>query len=437
MRDSDVAFAPGQAGVAGKVRTAAVISPHDAWTIRRLLVGRDPDDGELARVAVPFRGLAMLLAGMGVDARPAALDGFLCGRDDRERLVKALAEADPDGPRPEAEESVPFATLADIRRSRVDVQYLWDLYIPRGALVGLAAYEGVGKTREAMDLARRIWFALPWPDGQAPTLPARTPTLWVCSDGQQDEILAIAEAFGMPDEAVYFNTTRDEPYGGTEVDDVEDLERLEAAIGLIEPGLVFIDSMTNATSADVCRATENKQVMAPLRDIAKRTRTTVVSLLHLSREGQPLGRRIKGITRVILNLECPDPDHPARLKMWVSKSFDKKPPALGVTMGDGGNECDLNPPSAPEASKGGRPPAARGKAEEFIRADLAKANDRIGNELCAEFEKAGGSESTFWRTIKAMRDEGKLATSGGKGTGQQTILHLIQPDPEADDARPF
>src|SRR4051794_4670229 len=49
MRDSDIAPPPAQAGVAGKVRTTAAISPHDAWTIRRLLVGRDPDDGELAR----------------------------------------------------------------------------------------------------------------------------------------------------------------------------------------------------------------------------------------------------------------------------------------------------------------------------------------------------------------------------------------------------
>jgi hypothetical protein len=86
---------------------------------------------------------------------------------------------------------------------------------------------------------------------------------------------------------------------------------------------VFIDTLTNATSYDLCRATENKALMTPIRDIAQRTQTTVVPLLHLSKDGQALGRRIKGITRTILQLDCPNPDQPHRLRLLVSKSFAK------------------------------------------------------------------------------------------------------------------
>ena len=200
---------------------------------------------------------------------------------------------------------------------------------------------------------------------------------------------------------------------------------------------MFIDTLTNATSYDLCRATENKAMMTPLRDVAQRTQTTIIPLLHLSREGQALGRRIKGITRTILQLDCPDPEHTGRLKLWVPKTFAKKPPALGVTMTDAGNDYDFDPPTAPEPGKPGRPPEARGKAERFIRDALTRENDRIGNDLAAEWESAGGSGKTFWRAVHAMVEAGELTKDGGPGTRKQVILHLIRPEPATDSGRPF
>jgi hypothetical protein len=369
--------------------------------------------------------------------RQGAFAGWLCGRPDADQLVKALADINPDGPPPEADPPARPATLADIRRVMAGSQWLWEGYIPAARIVGIAAFEGVGKTRFAMDLARRVWFELPWPDGQAPTFPERTPTLWVCSDGQQDDLAAAAEALGLPDEALFFNTTPDDPYGGTEPDRDEDRERLEGFIGQVRPGLVFIDTLTNATSYDLCRATENKAMMAPLRDISQRTQTTIIPQLHLSREGQALGRRIKGITRTILQLDCPDPEQPGRLRLWVSKSFAKKPPALGVTMTDAGNEYDLNPPTAPEPGKPGRPSEKRDQAERFIRGALARQNDRIGNELRAEWEETGGNGKTFWRAVDAMVEAGELTKDGGPGTRKPTVLHLIRHEPGPDYDQPF
>ena len=62
---------------------------------------------------------------------------------------------------------------------------------------------------------------------------------------------------------------------------------------------------------------------------------------------------------------------------------------------------------------------------QFIRDALTRQNDQIGNDLRAEWVKDGGSESTFWRGVDAMKDTGDLTTDGGKGTGKQTVLHLI------------
>ena len=98
-------------------------------------------------------------------------------RPDHQALRKAVADADPDSA-PPANESQEFATAADVRRIMAQIRWEWELWFPKSRIVGIAAAEGVGKTRFALDLARRIWLNLPWPDGQTMTFPACTPTLW-------------------------------------------------------------------------------------------------------------------------------------------------------------------------------------------------------------------------------------------------------------------
>jgi hypothetical protein len=316
-----------------------MIAPPDAWILSRALAGHELN-GERDRLTGPVRRMVDHLCELAPDARTAAWGAMLAAREDGPELVKALAGVDPSGTPPPEPEPPPRrrpANLADIRNVSKGVQWLWEGYIPAARISGIAAYEGVGKTRLAMDLARRVWHALDWPDGQPATLPPGTPTLWVCADGQQDDLLTAADALELPDEAVLFNTPHDEAYGGTELDAPEDRERLEEFIGEVRPGLVFIDTLTNATSFDLCKAQDTKALMTPLRDIAQRTGVSIIPLMHLSKEGHALGRRIKGLTRTIIHLECPDPEQSGRLRLWVPKTFAKKPPALGVTMGDGGN----------------------------------------------------------------------------------------------------
>ena len=86
-------------------------------------------------------------------------------------LVKALADIDPTGPPPEPDPAERCATLADVRRLVADTEWLWPGWLAAGVLNALAADPGTGKTILAMDLARRLWFKLAWPDGQANPMP--------------------------------------------------------------------------------------------------------------------------------------------------------------------------------------------------------------------------------------------------------------------------
>src|SRR5690606_33150655 len=98
-------------------------------------------------------------------------------RTDRGEIIAALAGVDPLGPPPEAPAAPRFATVADVRRMLSETRWTWPGWIPSGRIIGIGGFEGTGKTRFALDLARRIWNGEPWPDGQDATLPARTPTL--------------------------------------------------------------------------------------------------------------------------------------------------------------------------------------------------------------------------------------------------------------------
>ena len=58
---------------------------------------------ELGAVSGSFRTLADRLAALDLEARQTALDDFLAGRVDRDRIILALADVDPTGPAPEAD----------------------------------------------------------------------------------------------------------------------------------------------------------------------------------------------------------------------------------------------------------------------------------------------------------------------------------------------
>ncbi|HZW31849.1 MAG TPA: hypothetical protein VFF52_14145 [Isosphaeraceae bacterium] len=168
----------------------------------------------------------------------------------------------------------------------------------------------------------------------------------------------------------------------------------------------------------------------PLVELAQSHQILVLLLLHLSLNGQGLGRRTKGITRTLIHLECPDAEKSDRLRLWVEKSYAKKPSALGVTIQADGNEYDDAPPVKLDPNKGGRPPSEREKAAGFIRNELAGLNGQIGNDLCAAWMKKGGNQDTFWRAVKDMVMTSEITTAGGRGKGKQTTLPLQNAKPQ-------
>ena len=314
----------------------------DAWVLSRLVSGQSCD--EFIDATHPrFRPVARYLAETDRSSRSNAFGCYLAGQCDRDEVFKAVADADPLGPAPSLTDDRRPASALDLDQAAFGVQWAWPGWIPRGRVCGVGGFEGTGKTRFALDLARAAYHGLPWPDGQSMTLPPGSKSLWICGDGHQEEIAGAARKMNLPLDAILFNASPEDPCTGVDLDDPAAIESLDAFLEISAAPLVFIDTLTNSTSRDLCRQNDVKSLLSPLQEIAQRRQVAIALLLHLSQAGQALGRRTKGLTRTLIHLDCPDPDQPTRLRLWVEKSFDVRPHALGVTIGEAGNEYDDGP----------------------------------------------------------------------------------------------
>ncbi len=290
---------------------------------------------------------------------------------------------------------------------------------------------GRAKTKFPLDpRGADLILRLPGSDGQPATFPAGTKTLWLCSDGHQDEIAEALPLFGLPDEAVVFPAPPDDPYANTSLDSSDTMLWLEKAIVAVKPAFVVVDTLSYATQRDLCEQRSIASLKGPLVDLAQRHQVNIALALHVSQSGQALGRRIKGLTRTLIHLECPDPEHhPERLRLWVEKSYAKKPPALGVTIGESGNTYDSQPPSAPVPNRGGRPPTERDKARKFILDALNNENDLKASQLCDRYIGKGGTKGTFWNARDDLVDAGDIVCDG-----KPMIIHLVKK--ESNDGQP-
>ena len=311
--------------------------------------------------------------------------------------------------------------------------WAWPGWIAAAVLNALAAEPGTGKTILAMWLAWVLWTKSDFPDGQTNDLPAGTRTLWVPGDRHFSQLLDVAGKFGLPDEALLFNASPEEPTGGLDLDDEAETAALRSRIEAERPGLVIVDTVGMTTGLNLCRVEDSRQYFGPLLDMAHATATPFLLLTHLNKDGQALGRRISGTCRIVLKMTHPDPDgQPDRRRLWVEKSLAEKPPALGMTIATAGCSFDFNPPTAPDPSKGGRPSEERAKAEAFIREALVAEDHRVGNDLCAEWVKTGGSKQTFWRAADGLAESGAVAIDGGPGTRKQKTIHLAKSGHETE-----
>ncbi|MFI5459775.1 MAG: AAA family ATPase [Isosphaerales bacterium] len=396
--------------------------PLICWGVARWLSDA-PLNGELDAVSGPYRRLLDHLAGLPAGERQGAFNAFLMRETPEEEaaIIKAVADQDPKGPPPAPKVKRLTAHLGDLAGFQSTNRMLWLSWLVRGHFNLLSSDPKIGKTHLMLELARRLWFGLAWPDGQPATLSAGTRTLWVCGDRHQDELRERAAAFGLPPEALLLNASPDEPYGGWNLDDPKNVDALGDRVVAEKPGVVVIDTVWRATRRRLCKEDEVNGLLDPLITMAQQCDTTLVGLMHLSKDHETLGRRLEGLARAILKLFKPDPAQRDRRKLIVTGNFKEAPP-LGVTLRDGGCDFDSNPPEELVRNLGGRPPEKLDKALAFLEEKLANG-DRKAVELINEWEALGEAKGTIFNARKSMQAEGRLVVDDFK---KPQIWHLVR-----------
>jgi hypothetical protein len=122
--------------------------------------------------------------------------------------------------------------------------------------------------------------------------------------------------------------------------------------------------------------------------------------------GPVLGRRTKGLTRTLIHLDCPESDQPARLRLWVEKPFDLKPPPLGVTIGTAGNEYDHSPPAHDNheddfARTRGKTPVKLDACGDWLTNQLSSGATRV-KTIRDDATLAGYNSGTLYRCMRKL-----------------------------------
>src|SRR5262245_34035505 len=84
-----------------------MICPSEIWTLARVLSDLDVN-GQIDALSEPWRGMAAHLAGLSPVARNAAFQTMLAVVPERDELVKAVGDVDPNGPEPAEEQDPPI-----------------------------------------------------------------------------------------------------------------------------------------------------------------------------------------------------------------------------------------------------------------------------------------------------------------------------------------
>ncbi len=250
-------------------------------------------------------------------------------REEAERLLRNPTRAD-------------IATIADLEAAGSKEKWLYPGWLPSGVLTALASEPGLGKTRFCLDLLRRIRTGEPWPDGTPMEVQRDALAMWVVGDNHHAQMVTHSREFGVA-EAVYLNALKAQPFDGVSLDSLEDLANFEARVKAVGPSICVIDTVGNTTDLNLSKSEDARVYYAPLQIIARKYECAIICVTHLNAGGKFLGRRVLEKVRVAIQMSQPQPGDERR-RLWVAKSYDRKPLPLGMTMRGGGCDYDLNPP---------------------------------------------------------------------------------------------
>lgn len=230
------------------------------------------------------------------------------------------------------------ATLAEARQVIGETKYLWPSWIMRGGLTAIAGDVGAGKTEFVMDLWRRMYKGLPWPDG-ATMEESGGQVVYLMADQRIGQLTDLARSFGIPDESIRLAHEPGSVTAPLLLDDQKYLRALAGIVQRVRPRALIIDTFTSAMGSREHNKPEIMNgVTSFLHDIAISNDIAVILLCHTNSEGgiygKALGRKCEHQMSLLLSnrheVKSPRNIHPKRSRRM--DDIDK----IGVIWGRDG-----------------------------------------------------------------------------------------------------
>jgi len=320
--------------------------------------------------------------------------------------------------------------------TREELAWLWPGRIPLGKLTLLAGDPGLGKSLVTLDIAARVSRGSPWPDNPLIAQPIGEVVLFNAEDDANDTITPRLDLAGADDTKIILvegvqivDPTKDKRtklYFSLE----HHLPQLEQALRdwsgvrliVIDPISAYCGQTDSHNNAEV------RALLAPLAELAGRTRAAILAVTHLSKSGGP-----KAIYRAMGSLAfaaasravwaiVKDPDDPQRRLFLPTKlNLAHDPNGLAYRIVDGRVVWEFEPVAmhADDAfraefggpSKSDRP-TQRDEAQTWLREFLA-AGPRPSNDVAEYGKEAGFTIITLRRAFKAMAGKPKKGDFAG------------------------
>jgi len=346
----------------------------------------------------------------------------------REKILSLIQSAKPYPPEPEPVGII----LSGIKEEKVE--WLWKERIPRGAITVLDGQPGSAKSLSMINLAARITAGRPLPGSPTPTTPAG---VIICSaeDSLSHVIVPRLRVAGA-DLGKVLALPYSPDYDGQPTFSrlPADLPVLEKAIQRIGAVLVVLDVLVCYIPTTLSTRSDQdvRVVLAPLAELADRTRVAVVAIRHLNKStaGDPINRGggsigIIGAARSGLLLATDPQQSEVRVLASVKSNLGPPPQSLsfrvetfdGVPLVEwlGGSdhtaESLLAAPPPPEDRN------AKQEAVEFLSEEL-RDGQREATQLMQSAKKLGIAE----RTLK--RAKGDLGVKSARGDGKKWYWFL-------------
>ncbi len=329
-----------------------------------------------------------------------------------------------------------FGILAsEVKPERVE--WLWDARIPLGKITVLDGDPGLGKSVLTLDLAARITTESRMPDG-TPGIDGGAVVL-NAEDGMADTIVPRLIAMGAKLERVRILKTLPCAEGGRQPEIPGDIAAIETAAKSVDAKLVIVDPLMAflAGTTNSFRDQDVRRALAPLAEMAERTRAAVLVVRHLNKnpEGNALYRGggsigIIGAARSGL-LVARDPDDEtgesrilaatkANLAVCpASLRYSIQPHGVSIRLQWGG-ESAHQASALLAAPSGEENRTTMEEAEEFLRSVLEDGS-LSAKDVLRKGEAAGFSDSTLKR---AKTRQGIKARRQGFGAGSTWVWEL-------------